>query len=291
MTSRIIVTGGGSGIGARIARALADDGHQVAITGRRVEKLQEVAGAHPAIWQYSCNVSDERQVRTFAAAVGERWDAVDALINCAATIGPIGKTVDVEASAFLRVLDVNVCGMLRMIQATLPLLVKAAAPRIINFAGGGAFGPFPNYSAYAASKAAVVRLTENLAIELADQGVLVNAVAPGFMPSEIHQATLEAGPDKAGRAYYERTVELLRSGSPELLDVPVACVRFLLSLRAAGLTGKTLSARFDPWDTEVFQRHLASINQSDLYTQRRINVENLPDGLLRAELSGASTPT
>lgn len=287
---RIVVTGGGSGIGARMAHALAEDGHALAITGRRAEKLQQVASAHPAIWSHPCDVADEHQVQAFAALVGQRWSAIDALINCAATIGPIGETVGVDLSAFLRVLDVNVCGTLRAIKHMLPLLLQAPKPRIINFAGGGAFGPFPNYSAYAASKAAVVRLTENLAIELAGRRIPVNAVAPGFMPSDMHQATLEAGPDRAGRVYYERTVELLQSGSAEMLDVPVSCVRFLLSPQGEGLTGKTLSAHFDPWDTKAFQRQIPAINQSDLYTQRRINVEHLPDGSLRAELAGAATP-
>lgn len=283
----IVLTGGGSGIGAAIAQTLADEGHQLAITGRRGEKLQQVANSYPNIWCHPCDVADEHQVRAFTALVGQRWETADALINCAAIIGPIGKTTELEVADLLKVLDINVCGALRMIKYTLPLLLKAQSPRIINFAGGGAFGSFPNYTAYAASKAAIIRVTENLAIELADYGVRVNAVAPGFIATEIHDATLKAGPEKAGREYYERTLNLVRQESVPI-EAPVACVRFLLSERSGSLTGKTLSASFDPWNTDTFLERIPAINESDLYTQRRINLVNLPENPLKTALVKAS---
>ena len=284
---QVVITGGGSGLGAAITQALASDGYQVAILGRREDALRKVAAASPNIWGVACDVSDAAKVSAFIARLRRRWNRLDALINAAAIIGPVGKTAGLEMREILHVLDINVCGTLRMIQEALPLLVKSSRPRIINFSGGGAFSPFPRYSAYAMSKAAVVRLTENLAIELAEQDIAVNAIAPGFQPTNMHRATLDAGPGRAGRDYYERTRQLLREGPTDLAR-SVACVRFLLSPQAEGLTGKTISAGFDPWDTAAFQQHLREIGTSELYTQRRINPVHLPAGPLRDALEAPS---
>ena len=284
---RIVLTGGGSGIGAAIARDLAAEGHAIAILGRREEPLRQIASVSSAIWAMPCNVSDERQVGETVARITSRWPSVDALINAAAVIGPIGLTTELKPEDVLRVWKINVGGTLRMIIRLLPLLKKAPHPCIINFSGGGAFSPFPRYSAYAMSKAAVVRLTENLAIELAEQGIAVNAIAPGFQPTDMHHATLAAGPERAGRDYYERTRQLLHEGPTDRAR-PFACVRFLLSQQAEGLTGKTISAGFDPWDTAAFQQHLREIGTSELYTQRRINPVHLPAGPLRDALEAPS---
>jgi 3-oxoacyl-[acyl-carrier protein] reductase len=155
-----------------------------------------------------------------------------------------------------------------MIKHVLPLLEGSSMPRIVNLAGGGAFNPFPNYSAYACSKAGVVRLTECLAQELAGRGICINALAPGFVATPIHVATLKAGPERAGREQYDVTMKGLESGLSA--QTAIECVRFLLSASAAGLTGKTLSANFDPWREPYFSSQIAEINRSDLLTLRRV---------------------
>ena len=94
-----------------------------------------------------------------------------------------------------------------------------------------------------------MRLTECLAEELKGRGIAVNAVAPGMVATEIHEATLRAGPDQAGREHFERTEAAMAQGGVPM-EVPVACVEFLLSPEADGLTGKTIAAGFDPWRSE-----------------------------------------
>ena len=151
---------------------------------------------------------------------------------------------------------------------------------MINFSGGGAFETFPNYSAYAASKAAVVRLSENMAHELKDLGVQVNCIAPGFVATEIHEATLNVGENKAGTDHFRITKEKLKSGAAPM-RIPLECVKFLISRDSDGLTGKTISAGFDKWNTEEFKHSIKEISESELYTLRRINLVNLDekDGL------------
>ena len=125
-----------------------------------------------------------------------------------------------------------------------------------------------------------------LAVEFKDRNIAVNALAPGFVNTEIHAATLAAGPDKAGQEFFEMTKRKAADGAVPM-EVPVACVRYLLSAAADGLTGKTLSASFDPWGTPAFDANIDALNQSDLYTMQRINFPHLPDDPLVPILESA----
>jgi NAD(P)-dependent dehydrogenase (short-subunit alcohol dehydrogenase family) len=181
-------------------------------------------------------------------------------------------------------LEVNLFGVYLVIKHTLPLLKEGRFSRIINFAGGGAFSPFANYSAYACSKTAVVRLTECLADELLPAGVRINSLAPGFIATEMHAATLAAGEERAGRTQYRRTRAILEQGDVPMENM-VDCVRTLISPFMDRLSGKTISSNFDPWQTNTFRDYVDEISRSDLYTLRRINIVNLPEGRLRSTLS------
>jgi NAD(P)-dependent dehydrogenase (short-subunit alcohol dehydrogenase family) len=284
---RIILTGASSGIGAALVRALAADGHSLFVCARRGERLREVTRGHPLARGYICDVSDEQQVHAFVDWVKHQTPYVDAVINCAGAFAAIGSLATTDSRDWLNVISVNLFGTYLMSKHALPLLDGSKRPRIINFAGGGAFSAFRNYSAYATSKAGIVRLTECLGAELAEQGIGVNAVAPGFVATEFHEATMVAGPEKAGSVHYERTKAIL-DGHGVPMSVPVDCVRFLLSDEALGLTGKTLSANFDPWRSAAFRLRIDDITRSELYTMRRVNIVNLPQGSLRATLADAS---
>jgi 3-oxoacyl-[acyl-carrier protein] reductase len=283
---RIILTGATSGIGAALAEALAADGHTLFICARRSDALARIASARPSIFGQTCDVSEEEQVEKFVHWVGERSNQVDAVINCAGSFGAIGPLEVTDSAEWLDTLRVNLYGTYLVTKHSLPLLGSSTDARVINFSGGGAFGPFPNYSAYACSKAGIVRLTECLAAELAQHGVAVNAVAPGFLPTPAHESTLRAGTDLAGALHYRRTVEILKESGAEMDNV-VDCVRFLLSDEAAGLTGKTISANFDPWRTKAFRQRIVDVSRSDLWTMRRMNIVNLPEGSLKSDLGEA----
>jgi NAD(P)-dependent dehydrogenase (short-subunit alcohol dehydrogenase family) len=281
---RIMICGASSGIGARLARAMADDGHRVFICARRAERLAAVRNGSTSIETFVCDVCDRRQVENLVAALSAKTDAIDVLINCAGGFGEIAPITSADSTRWWETLEVNLKGTYLAIQCMLPLLTKGRQPRVINFAGGGAFSPFPNYSAYACSKTAIVRLTECLAAELAPSNIRVNAVAPGFVPTDMHQATLKAGEERAGRLQFQRTKAILSQPAPTMENV-VNCVKVMMSAPLDELTGKTLSSNFDPWQTRTFREFLPDIVRSDLYTLRRVNVVNLPDGRLRSTLS------
>jgi 3-oxoacyl-[acyl-carrier protein] reductase len=173
-------------------------------------------------------------------------------------------------------IDINLFGTYLLSKHFLALLMRSERKKIINFSGGGAFGTFPNYSAYAVSKAAVVRFSENIAHELKDHGVNVNCIAPGFVATEIHEATLVAGENATGRDHFHLTKEKLQEGAVSM-EIPVECVKFLISPDSDGLSGKTISAGFDKWNTEGFKQAVKEITASELYSMRRVNLTSLDD--------------
>ena len=169
---------------------------------------------------------------------------------------PSGRLARGGSASFATHFEVNLVGTILPIVSLLALL-RAARGAVVLFSGGGATSPFPNFDAYAATKAAIVRLAENLAVELTPDGVRVNCVAPGFVATPIHRATLEAGAELAGTDFYERTRQVLETGG-DSPDLAANLTAFLLSYEAEGITGRLISARWDPWEEPGFRERLRS---------------------------------
>jgi NAD(P)-dependent dehydrogenase (short-subunit alcohol dehydrogenase family) len=200
--------------------------------------------------------------------LGAELADVQGLVCAAAILEPIGPVGSYAASAFRRTLEVNVVGTLLAIQTCLSGL-RASRGAVVTFSGGGATSPLPRFDAYAASKAAVARLTENMAAELAETGVRINCVAPGFVATDIHKSTLAAGPDLVGEDYFERTLrELEQGGVPVSESAELVCT-LLEDDPARSFSGKLISAQWDPWREVGFWHNLAE--QPDLATLRRID--------------------
>jgi 3-oxoacyl-[acyl-carrier protein] reductase len=210
------------------------------------------------------DVAEESGWNRLAGELGD----MHGLVCAAAIIDPVGPIGSYTVSDFRRTLEVNVLGSLLAIQTCLPSL-RSNRGAVVTFSGGGATAPLPRFDAYAASKAAIARLTENIAPELADSGVTINCVAPGFVATDIHQSTLAAGPELVGDDYYERTLsELEQGGVPVSEAAELVCLLLEDDPRPA-FTGKLISAQWDPWRDVSFRRKLAE--QRDLATLRRID--------------------
>jgi len=263
---RALVTGGSRGIGLAVAGALAGRGWSVTILARDAAACEQAAATLPGSahsW-FALDVADEPAWDALAPELG----GLNGLVCAAGTLAPVGPVGTYAADAFRRTLEVNLLGTLLAIQTCLPAL-RASGGSIVTFSGGGATAPLPRFDAYAASKAAVVRLTENLSSELEREGVRINSVAPGFVATDIHRATLEAGPDLAGAAYHERTARDLAAGGVPATEAAELSCALLDPDAEERFTGRLISAQWDPWREASFGRRLVA--EPDLGTLRRID--------------------
>jgi 3-oxoacyl-[acyl-carrier protein] reductase len=183
----------------------------------------------------------------------------------------MGPTESVNLEEWRRALDINLFGVLLPCRALIPHFKQAQAGKIVVISGGGATNPLPNISAYAASKAAVVRLMETLAEELKSHHVDVNAIAPGALATRLVDEVLAAGPDKVGAAFFEKNKQWKEKGATSP-DLGAALAVYLASADSNGITGKLISAQWDPWrDLQKYRDELA---KSDIYCLRRIVPED-----------------
>jgi 3-oxoacyl-[acyl-carrier protein] reductase len=206
--------------------------------------------------------------RLLARAIAE-FGRVDILVNAAAVQGPIGPMWEVEIGSWVEALNVSLLGTVLCCRAVIPRMIASGWGKIINFSGGGATSPRANFSAYAAAKAAVVRLTETLAEELRPWNIQVNAIAPGMVDTPMLDAILAAG-EAAGEELAQ--VHVLRSTQDkgESRARAAALAVFLASDVADGLTGRLVSAPHDGWQNWDRGR-IERIMASAWFTLRRID--------------------
>ena len=268
----IVITGGSTGIGFAIARHCVEAGATVILVARGREALETALSQLSGIAdrghrRYAMDVGNLQAVEDFAKWMSEQNLIPAGLVNCAGIFGAIGKTTQVDMQEFAAAIQINVLGTVFMCHAMGPLMGSPGHRKIINCAGGGGTFPFPNYSAYATSKAAIVRFTENLAVELAEDDIDVNCIAPGFVVTRLHEQTMAAGAEKAG-AFFSQTQKQMASGGVPV-ERSAELARFLLSSDSDGITGKYISAPWDPWRESDFQERLRT--DKDFGTLRRID--------------------
>jgi NAD(P)-dependent dehydrogenase (short-subunit alcohol dehydrogenase family) len=268
----VVVSGGSAGIGLAIARGCAREGATLVIVARKQKDLADALGGLRELSDsghrsYALDVADREAVRGFRDWLQRERLHPNGLVNCAGAFGPIGKTTELDMGAFAQALEVNLLGSVYLCQAVVPLFDASVRGKIINCGGGGATFPFPNYSAYAVSKVALVRFSENLALELAGDAVEVNCIAPGFVVTRLHEQTMAAGADRAG-AFFTKTRDGIASGGVSAEKSAELAV-FLLSKESDGISGKYISAAWDAWREPAFQERLR--REPDFATLRRID--------------------
>jgi NAD(P)-dependent dehydrogenase (short-subunit alcohol dehydrogenase family) len=273
-----IVTGANQGLGLEIARHFVREGASVALCARDAAKLSAataelrgLAAAGQKIAALPCDVSSPPAVEKFIAAAIKELGSVQVLVNNAGVYGPKGPSESVDWEEWRRAIEINLYGVMLPTRAIVPHLKSQGRGKIINLSGGGATQPLPMISAYAASKAAVVRLTETFAEELKSHHIDVNAVAPGALNTRLLDEVLAAGPETVGASFYQKALKQKETGGAPL-DLGASLCVWLASSESDGITGRLLSAQWDPWKDLAARRE--ALAKSDIFTLRRIVPED-----------------
>lgn len=235
----VVVTGASSGLGYRFAQVVASAGASVIVAARRrarldvlVDELRSQGGEAVAV---ECDVTVDSAVDELIAVALESTGRLDVLVNAAGIAPPEGGGIE-SPDLFRMVLEVNTVGLYACARAAAAVMLEQAGGSIVNVASisGLVAGDGLDTPSYAASKGAVVNLTRELAVRWAPQGVRVNAVAPGWFPSQMTAETLSTEP---GREFVEDRTPLGRAGDPAELD---GALLFLASDASSYVTGHTL---------------------------------------------------
>ncbi len=236
LTGRVaIVTGASGGLGARFATTLSEAGATVIACARRLEPLERLAAEQPRIEALGCDVSDQAQLVSLVGEVLARHGRIDVCVNNAG-ISSGGLEEQSDPDSFSRVLDINVRSVFALSQLVVRPMLEQGRGSIVNISsmfGLVASSPVPE-AGYVASKAAVNGLTRELAAQWASRGVRVNALAPGWFPTDMNAELFE---HERSAKWIKRTCPMGRVGRPEELD---GALLFLASDASSYCTGQVI---------------------------------------------------
>ncbi len=274
---RVLVTGASRGFGFAVARELLRSQASVMLSARSANDLADARGSlvrefpDATVATCACDVSRPDDVAALSAATERELGGLDVLVCNAGIYGPKGPIESTDLVAWSHALAVNVTGVVACAAAFSELLGASARGKVVILSGGGATKPMPFLSAYAASKAAVVRFGETLAEEWKTRGIDVNMVAPGALNTRLLDEIIEAGPEAVGEAFYAASLKQQASGGTPMERGARLCA-YLASRVSDGITGRLISAVWDPW--EQLADHAQALKDSDIYTLRRIVPED-----------------
>lgn len=262
----VVITGAGRGIGKRLAIGFAARGARVGLIARTGAELDmtdlEIKHAGGISHKLAADVRDFERLSGVLDLMRHRHGAVQVLICAAAIQGPIGPMHKNSMKAWADTFETNLMGVVNSCRAVVPKMIENRRGKIVILAGGGAATPRPNFTAYSASKAAVVRFGESLAEELRDHNIQVNSMSPGGAYTTMTDEILSAG-DGAGWKEIEAAEKIQQTGGvkPDK-QIELAC--FLASEKSNHIAGKFLHVD-DDW-----KRLETAQTNPDLFTLRRL---------------------
>ena len=269
-----IITGGSEGLGFEIAKKFILAGASITICSRNKKnlksaefKLKKLLNKNQKLLTIVADISKEKDVKKLIKITIQKLGDCSILVNNAGIYGPKNKLEKTNWKEWKKTIEINLFGSVLMCKELINHFKKKGYGKIIQISGGGATNPLPYLSAYAASKAAIIRFSETLANEVANYNISVNAIAPGALNTRMLDEVIKAGPDKVGIDFYKRSVNQKKTGGTPLSNASDLAV-FLASSQSDNITGKLVSALWDKW--EDWPKYADKIMNSDVYTIRRI---------------------
>ncbi len=270
----VLITGASQGLGFEIAKHFVSEGARVMICARDVSnllsaknELLKIAVNDAQVFSLTADISKKDDVERLVSESISRMGKLDVLVANAGIYGPKGCIEETDWEEWSAAIDINLKGTVLQCRSVIPYFKKQGSGKIIILSGGGATKPMPFLSAYAASKAGVVRFAETLAEEVSEYHIDVNTIAPGSLNTRLLGEILEAGPQKVGEKFYASALQQQENGGTAF-SIPVSLCSFLASSKSNGITGKLLSALWDPWSK--LPELIDELKRSDIYTLRRI---------------------
>ena len=257
----VVVTGASRGIGLEIIKNLKNEGAKVVCLDlNNSDFIKESETLF-----FKCNVSNFTEVNDIANKIINEFGWVDILINNAGVQGEISELVFSDPVKWKMAVDVNLFGTYNCCRAILPSMIARKKGKIVNFSGGGATAPRKYFSSYAASKIAVVRLTEILALEVQCYGIDVNAIAPGAINTSMLNEVLAVA-SKIGEDLLNEAINQQEKGGNSVQNT-VELVKYLVSEQSNGITGRLISAVHDNWKELSAEK----LKGTDWFALRRVD--------------------
>jgi len=239
-----LITGGGTGIGAAIARRLATEGAKVCIAGRRREKLEQTARTLPegSVLVFAGDVSRYDDIKAMVAAAVDFGGGLDILVNNAAA-DSLGRVTELDPEEWRQVIEVNLTAPFLSMRESIPHMIKGGGGSVINIASLGGLRCIPACPAYSTTKAGLIMLTQQAALDYGPEKVRCNAVCPGATRTDMLEKMIiplsqQLGTDKeGGYSYFTRNVPMRRACAPE--EIAALCC-YLASDESSFMTGGVL---------------------------------------------------
>ena len=252
-----IVTGGGRGLGRATALTLAREGANVIVAARTVTEIEKVAEEIQALGRRALpiqtDVSDAAAVKAMVGETVDQFGTVDILVNCAGVVGPIGPVSQIEAEEWQRTISVNLTGTFLCCQAVLEPMMAQNKGKIVNVSSGIGTRVYPRFTAYGVSKAGVNYLTRNLAAEVQEFNIDVNAMNPSVTETRMQEEIRAVPLEFIGRRHFDRFHGLWEEGQLYHPEEPARLILFLASSASDGLTGQYLSFSDEKVQTMIAQ--------------------------------------
>jgi len=273
----VLITGATGGYGKALSIGFRNRGARLILVGRNEDKLKELSSELSEIKEglidyFILDFKKPHTIPDIADSIISSAGVPHILINNAAIQGAMGPFCENDMELWYDTMNVNFFSPLFLCRAFMPEMLKEGRGKILNISGGGATSPRPNFTAYASSKAALVRFSETLAEEVKGTGIDINCIAPGALKTRMPEEVVRAGIDVTGKKEYEGAMRLMESDESKTIAKAVELALFLASSESDGITGKLISAPWDPWDR--FDELKEKLKNSDIYTLRRIVPED-----------------